>query len=134
MAAIVDAEGGEPIRLRANEPPACTGETSPGVINSWGKWSPDVNVSTTYGVERTYYWVIFSSARAYPDQFILTQTPFSPPDTRSSQLYMAAIVRNEETGEYTNYPAVYLWNQETDSSNLTPAWDNFQIPPVVVVK
>ena len=78
--------------------------------------------------------MVFSSARQYPEQFIVPISGFSPPDTRSSQLYMSAIVRDEYTGEYTSYPAIYLWNQETRSSNLTPAWDNFKIPPVSVVK
>ncbi len=130
---FVESEGGTPIRLAANDPPSCTGQTSPGIINSWGKWSPDVNKSTNFGAPRSYYWVVFSSARAYPEQYNLPKTEYSPPDVRSSQLYMGAIVRNEETGEYTTYPAVYLWNQETNSSNLTPAWDNFEIPPVPIV-
>jgi hypothetical protein len=43
---------------------------------------------------------------------------------------MAAIVRNENTGELKTYPAVYLWNQDPTTSNLTPAWDEFKIPPV----
>ncbi len=37
---VVPAGGGTPTRLAANDPPACTGESSPGVINSWAKWSP----------------------------------------------------------------------------------------------
>jgi hypothetical protein len=40
--AIVPAAGGSPVRLQANTPPACTGETSPGLLNSWPKWSPNV--------------------------------------------------------------------------------------------
>jgi hypothetical protein len=35
-----------------------------------------------------------------------------------------------EAGKVTTYPAIYLWNQEETSNNLTPAWDEFQIPPV----
>lgn len=130
---VVESEGGDPLRLAANDPPSCTGQVSPGIINSWGKWSPDVNVSTNYGARRSYYWVVFSSARAYPEQHNLPTTQYSPNDVRSSQLYMSAVVRDEDTGVYTTYPAVYLWNQETESSNLTPAWDNFVIPPVVII-
>jgi hypothetical protein len=43
---------------------------------------------------------------------------------------MATIVRDEQSGELSSYPAVYLWNQETTTSNLTPAWDEFKMPPV----
>lgn len=75
--------------------------------------------------------MIFSSARKYPGQFTLPRTQYSPSDTRSSQLYRAAVVRNESTKELTTYPAVYLWNQDPATSNLTPAWDNFKIPDVV---
>ena len=126
---VIPSKGGTPIRLIANDPPQCTGETSPGVINSWGKWAPEVKTSSeTFGPARSFYWVVFSSARDYPEQFIVERNQYSPIDTRSSQLYMAAIVRNEETGEYTNYPAIYLWNQDKETSNLTPAWDRFKLP------
>lgn len=124
---VVPAEGGEPVRLAANSPPECSGEVSPGVINSWPKWSP----STQKDGGKQYYWVVFSSARGYPEQFSLPVDDWSPKDTRSSQLYMAAIV--VEDGEIVgNHAAVYLWNQTKNTTNLTPAWDEFQIPPVVV--
>ena len=126
---VIPSEGGTPMRLIANDPPQCTGENSPGVVNSWGKWAPDVKESSeSFGPKRSFYWVVFSSARSYPEQFIVEVNPYSPPDSRSSQLYLAAVVRNEVTGEYTNYPAIYLWNQEKTTSNLTPAWDHFKIP------
>jgi hypothetical protein len=131
---VVPAGGGEALRLAANDPPACSGERSPGVINSWPKWSPSVMTvqpeDSEFGTGvRTYYWLVFSSARRYPGQFDLPKTQYSPPDTRSSQLYMTAIVHRED-GVLESYPAVYLWNQETTTSNLTPAWDEFKIPPV----
>ncbi|MEY4576680.1 MAG: hypothetical protein RL701_1383, partial [Pseudomonadota bacterium] len=44
--------------------------------------------------------------------------------------YVTAIVRDNGTGELTTYPAIYLWNQDPRTSNLTPAWDEFKIPPV----
>jgi hypothetical protein len=47
-----------------------------------------------------------------------------------TQLYVTAIVV-DELGAVTSYPAVYLWNQPQDRLNETPAWENFQIPPVV---
>jgi hypothetical protein len=132
---VVAAEGGTPVRLAANDPPACTGERSPGVINSWPKWSPravqiDPEAQEFAGDPRTYYWLIFASARAYPGQFYVPPTQYSPPDTRSSQLYMTAVVRNERTSALETFGAVYLWNQDPDTNNITPAWDEFKIPPV----
>ena len=130
---VVPAEGGEAVRLAANDPPACSGERSPGVINSWPKWSPAVTVvppvTMELGRARTFYFLIFSSARKYPGSFTLPRTQYSPPDTRSSQLYMTALVRYEN-GEMESYPALYLWNQDPKTSNLTPAWDTFKIPKV----
>lgn len=123
---IIPAAGGSPIRLAANDPPACTGQKSPGVINSWAKWSPTALPNVPNG--NTYYWLIFSSARDYPDAFVVPPNQYSPPDTRSSQLYMAAIVRDKQ-GAFKTYSAVYLWNQDGKTSNLTPAWDIFDIPP-----
>ena len=123
---VIGAEGGTAQRLAANDPPVCGGETSPGVINSWAKWSPGV-VSRD---GKSYYWLIFSSARAYEGQFELPLGPYSPPDRRASQLYMTGIVEDETTGDLSTFSAVYLWNQDPATSNLTPAWDEFKIPPV----
>lgn len=116
------------IRLAANEPVACSGETSPGVINSWAKWSPSVIEHEG----KKYYFLVFSSARAYPGQGEIPEGPFSPPDRRMSQLYMATIVEDVASGDLETFDAVYLWNQVGDWSNLTPAWDVFQIPLVEV--
>ncbi|MDC3957088.1 hypothetical protein [Polyangium jinanense] len=123
---VIPTGGGTPIRLAANDPPACTNQTSPGLINSWAKWSPTVLGGVPNG--KTYYWLIFSSARDYPGAFIVPPNQYSPADTRSSQLYMTAIVRDAQ-GNYVTYPAVYIWNQDPKTSNLTPAWDIFDIPP-----
>jgi hypothetical protein len=138
---LVRSQGGEPVRIAANDPPACSGQVSPGVLNSWPKWSP--RLRSEQG--RAYYFLIFSSARDYPDAFDIPRSPYTPPtlDTRSSQLYMAAVVVDEASGEVTTYPAVYLWNQNRllvdgeleaiSTSNLTPAWAEFDIPPVVIL-
>jgi hypothetical protein len=123
---VIPVGGGTPTRLMANDPVACTGQTSPGVINSWPKWSPSVVADATNG--NTYYWLIFSSARDYPGAFIVPPNQYSPSDTRSSQLYMTGIVVDKQ-GMIHTYPAVYLYNQDATTSNLTPAWNNFQIPP-----
>ncbi len=128
--AIIPSAGGTPTRLKANDPPACTGETSPGVLNSWPKWSPIVSTDTA---GNKYYFLIFSSARAFPNQPHLTPDQYTPTgtDDRASQLYLATVVVSS-SGAITDYPAVYLWNQSPQTSNLTPAWDDFQIPPATV--
>jgi hypothetical protein len=132
---VVPSKGGKATRLMANDPPACTNEKSPGVINSWPKWSPRTmsvkSLNPEFGLPpRTFYWLVFSSARAYPGQFQLPKGQTSPGDTRSSQLYMTAVVRDDTNGTLTTYPAVYIWNQDPTTSNLTPAWDEFKIPMV----
>lgn len=121
---VIPAAGGIAKRLAANDPPACGMEKSPGVLNSWGKWSP--GVKTQDG--KVYYWLIFSSARAYPGQFQIPKAVSE--DHRSSQLYMTAVVEDSATHELTTYDAVYLWNQDPATTNLTPAWDEFEIPQV----
>jgi hypothetical protein len=141
---IVPRGGGEPIRLAANDPVSCSGETSRGIINSWPRMSP--RVETAGG--NTYYFLIFSSARSYqssvdspPGPFLLPKARLTPAiSNKSSQLYMAPIVV-DANGVVTTYPAIYLWNQNfvvdavgnatvQQTSNLTPAWDDFSIPPV----
>jgi len=122
---MIPSAGGTAKHLAANDPPSCTGEASPGIINSWPRWSPDVVVDPRTG--NTYYWLIFSSARDYTCSFRVAPTPYSPKDTRSSQLYIAGVMI-DPAGNITSYPAVYLWNQDPTTSNLTPAWDALQIP------
>jgi hypothetical protein len=104
---IVPTAGGMPTRIVANDPPACAGRPSPGITNSWPKWSPD----TTVVGNRTFYWITFSSTR------IADKHP---------QLYIAPVVIEGSTVK--TYPALYLWNQPADENNHTPAWDDFQIP------
>jgi hypothetical protein len=133
---VVPATGGEPLRLAANDPPQCSGEASPGVTNSWAKWSPTVRGGPEDSVHagKRYYFLLFSSARQSP--FRLGQGP-------ASQLYLTTLVQLP-SGELQTYPAMYLWNQGfeiTDAtvdppvvapiqtSNLTPAFDEFVIPP-----
>ncbi len=115
---VVPMLGGPATRLTANSPPSCSGKTSPGVNNHWAKWSPDVNT----GARGKYYWMIFSSNRAN-----------IPPGTSSkgrtiqmSQLYLAPILVDENF-QVNSFPAIYLWNQPTNSVNTTPAWETFEI-------
>ena len=133
---VVPSAGGTATRLDANVPPACTGATSPGITNSWAKWSPQV--TTCSG--KVYYWIIFSSSR---DGML-----FNPSNLMAggmvptSQLYVTALV-DDGSGTLTTYPALYIWNQPSTytgtqsyngshQSNHTPTWEVVDIPPVVV--
>ncbi|HVY46162.1 MAG TPA: hypothetical protein VHB21_09800, partial [Minicystis sp.] len=105
---VVPAKGGSPTRLDANDPPACTAKTSPGVTNAWPKWAPE---ATKVG-SKTYYWLVFSSTRS---------------EAGNPQLYVTGVV--DDAGQITSYASLYLWNQPADEDNHTPAWDVFKIPP-----
>jgi hypothetical protein len=107
---VIPPSGGTATRLNANDPPACTNKKSPGITNSWPKWSPEAQ---TIG-GKTYYWLIFSSRRS---------------EGNRPQLYVTGIVTTPNGGEPANYAALYLWNQPEQESNHTPAWDVFKIPP-----
>jgi hypothetical protein len=108
---IVPSAGStSPTRLAANDPVACSGVTSPGVTNSWPKWSPAVGSFAG----RSFYWIVFSSTRA---------------QLGHPQLYMAGIEIDNGTIAVQG-AAIYLWNQPQAESNHTPAWDTFGIPPV----
>lgn len=108
---VVAAKGGTAVRLLANDPPACTGQQSPGLTNSWPRWAPFIGQVG----DRRYYWLVFSSKRrgGYP------------------QLYVAAVVTSTDQarGEVIErtYPAVYVTSQNPLESNHTPAWDDFKI-------
>jgi hypothetical protein len=112
----VPAAGGTATRLAANDPPACAAAPSPGINNSWPKWSPEAHQSGG----KTYYWLIFSSWR--DGARAANMSPLA-------QLYMTAVVM-DETGALQTFGAIYLWNQPATTSNHTPAWDVFQIPLV----
>jgi hypothetical protein len=105
---VVPTAGGAPSRLTANDPPACLGRTSPGITNSWPKWSPEVRSAGG----KTYYWLTFSSKRG---------------DGTTPQLYITALVASESGID--SFPALYLWNQPEGEANHTPAWDQFQLIP-----
>jgi hypothetical protein len=137
---VVPASGGTAIRLAANDPPACTNQPSPGVTNSWPKWSPTVRVGPdgSPSAGNKYYFLLFSSTRQSPFQL-----SGSGGNAAASQLYLATMVEHPD-GRVESFPAMYLWNQGflitgTDpnnpqvtpiqTSNLTPAFDEFLIPP-----
>lgn len=111
---LVPGAGGTPVRIAANDPPACSGRTSPGLTNSWPRWSPN---ATTVGSKR-YYWLVFSSRRR----------PAGLP-----QLYLSAVITELSGGTEVltvTTPAVYIPNQPENEANHTPAWDLFKIPVV----
>ncbi len=141
---VIPATGGTSVKLAANDPVECVGDDpAEGAINSWPKWAPDAVAA--HG--KTYYFVIFSSARKYGDefasQFNLDKNPLSTYAglPKSSQLYLAAVVV-DETGKLTSYPALHIWNQNrladngkakaTKLSNLTPDWAAFALPDLQI--
>jgi hypothetical protein len=99
---VVESAGGLPQRLASNDPPACSGRSSPGVSNSWAKWAP--RVQEVAG--KRYYFLAFSSTRA---------------DLKQNQFYASALVVGE-SGQITTYPALYFWNQPSAESNHQPVW------------
>lgn len=130
---VVPSEGGTATRLNANDPAACDprGVSSPGVYNSWPKWSPRV-VTGENGL--SYYWLIFQSARDPNDTFNF-QGNFSLKGP-NSKLYLAGIVMQGDQIVETS-PAMDIWFQRRSydvggesrtTNNLTPAWDTFPIP------
>lgn len=125
---VVSTAFGQSIRLAANDPPACANKKSPGVNNHWARWSPAVASAGNGSV----YWIVFSSNRADIDP---VQSKYTNPAMPSgslvqvSQLYITAVLENEDG--IKTFPAIYLWNQPTDTLNTTPAWETFQLPPVL---
>ncbi|MEI9949316.1 MAG: hypothetical protein WDO74_10100 [Pseudomonadota bacterium] len=137
------------VALEANDPGMCGGDNlATGIINSWPKWSPDAVHHKGNG--KTYYFLVFSSARKYGDEFSKQfPLPVNPASSfkglsQSSQLYLAAVVVDDATGAITSYPAVYIWNQNRTPaangtstaslqySNLTPAWDPIKLPDLMI--
>lgn len=115
---IAPGAGGQPMRVAANDPPACAERPSPGITNSWPRWSP--SAQTKNG--RHYYWLVFSSQRRPLPGAKVTYPP---------QLFMSAVVTKDgPMGEVldSTYPALYIPTQPADESNHTPAWDEFEIP------
>lgn len=108
---FIPATGGTATRVAANDPPACLGAASPGITNSWAKWSPQV----AQACGNSYYFFIFSSDR-------------DPGAAGGPQLYVAPIVVDAKAN-VTTYAAIYPWNQPESEHNHTPAWDVFQLPP-----
>ncbi|GMV12477.1 MAG: hypothetical protein AMXMBFR56_07010 [Polyangiaceae bacterium] len=110
---VVPGKGGTAVRLAANDPPACTQKTSPGLTNSWPRWAP---TAEEFGGKK-YYWIVFSSTRR---------------DASNPQLFVAGVVTSESGGQVSidkTYPAIYVTAQVVEENNHTPAWDVFQVKP-----
>ena len=118
---VVPSGGGTATRLDANDPPACTGAVSPGVTNSWPRWSPSAQ-SVAVLDNITYYWIVFSSTRPNLSNIVSGATAVP-------QLFIS-LITVDTSGNVTSYHSLYLWNQPSDEDNHLPAWDVFQIPPV----
>ncbi len=114
---IGSADGGDMARSPANDPQACTGQSSPGLTNSWPRWAP--SAWTENG--RNYYWLVFSSKRR----------SYGTPPRPLPQLFMSAVVTAPNgSGEsiVAITPAIYITTQPASEANHTPAWDDFVIP------
>lgn len=107
---VLPVGGGTPTRLDANDPPACSGKSSPGVTNSWPKWAP----TAKSGPKGTYHWLVYSSTRGV---------------SGAPQLYITGVLVPAGGGPIQSFASIYLWNQPLES-NHTPAWDVFEIPDV----
>jgi hypothetical protein len=121
---VVPASGGTATRLKANDPAACVGISSPGAQNSWPKWAPAPAGGTIKPANdgKLYYWVTFSSIRVTDKN--------NPASASKAQLFIAGVSVDPSNGNaIETFPAVYLWNQDPTYNNLIPAWDNFTIPP-----
>ena len=116
---VVPYGRGSPVRLVANDPPACSGRMSPGVNNNGARFAPDV----THGARGTYYWLIFSSTRADLPPGVSSRGRTIP----MQQLYLAPIFIDLSFNVAT-YPAIYLWNQPSDTVNVTPEWVTSSMP------
>ncbi|MBX3191337.1 MAG: hypothetical protein KF819_30345 [Labilithrix sp.] len=97
---VVPAAGGLPVRLAANDAVACLSTPSPGITNSWPRWSPAVITAGT----KKYYFLTFSSTRI----------------GATRQVFVAPLV--VEGGTLKSYPALYPHNQPETSANHTPQW------------
>jgi hypothetical protein len=107
---VLPLAGGTATRLPANDPPQCGTTKSPGVMNSWPKWAPEVG---KFG-GRSFYWLVFSSTRFDKSGNV-------------PQLFVTGIVVDAQ-GNTKAYKSLYLWNQPSGEHNHTPAWDVFNIP------
>ena len=119
---VIPATGGSATRLVANDPNACAADPTPlALINGSPAWGP----SAVHHDGRSYYFLLFTSARKYGDEFA-TQFELNGLDLlnkprASTQLYLTTIVVDDATGSVASYPAVYIWNQNRSAASGTPS-------------
>ncbi|HYQ42614.1 MAG TPA: hypothetical protein VER11_11625, partial [Polyangiaceae bacterium] len=135
---VVPAIGGQRTRLLANDPNSCANDPTPlALLNGSPAWGPN----PIHRDGHTYYFLLFTSARKYGDefatQFQLSGTDDSNTLRSSTQLYLTTVVVDDATGSITSYPAVYVWNQNrfptsgsfvVSYSNMTPVWGTTVLP------
>ncbi|KYF85313.1 hypothetical protein BE20_35255 [Sorangium cellulosum] len=103
---VIPAGGGAPVRLSANDPPACSGCLSPGVRNSWARFAKEARRHQG----KTYYWIVFSSGRrGHPNH-----DPFQ-------QIYVTGLVVRD--GGLSLHGALRLPGQPDEARNIMPSWD-----------
>jgi len=135
---VIPASGGSATRLLANEPNACAADSTPlALINGSPAWDP----SPVHRDGRSYYFLLFTSARKYADefsaQFQLDGLDLTNKPRASTQLYLTTIVVDDATGSIASYPAIYIWNQNriaasgapTAYAAITPVWGTTALAP-----
>jgi len=136
--AVIPASGGSGTRLVANDPNACAADPTPfALINGSPAWAP----SPVHHDGRSYYFLLFTSARKYGDEFT-TQFQLDGLDLLnkprdSTQLYLTTIVVDDATGSILSFPAVYIWNQNriaasgapTAFATISPVWGTTALAP-----
>ncbi|HYQ00944.1 MAG TPA: hypothetical protein VER96_19880 [Polyangiaceae bacterium] len=139
---VVPATGGERARLVANDPNACASDPTPlALLNGSPAWGPN----PVHQEGRTYYFLIFTSARKYGDEFSTQFELADKQDTAgthtdstlsaSTQLYLTTIVVDDASGSITSYPAIYIWNQNRVPGSVngfsarSPVWGSTILPP-----
>ena len=138
--ARADGSGGA-IRLKANNPPMCSGESGEQHLQQLAQV-----VATAQDREgKSYYFRrLFFGARLVGQHPGEAGPNAQGANEAASQLYMAAIV-DDGTNAPVTYPAIYLWNQrnlvtggdakgngatvtDVKTTNVTPAWNEFRDP------
>jgi len=135
---VSPVSGGNRARLLANDPNLCAGDPAPlALLNGSPAWGPN----PVHQDGHTYYFLIFTSARKYGDEFA-TQFQLQGNDDSntlrtSTQLYLTTIAVDDTNGSITSYPAIYIWNQNrtattgvTAFANMTPVWGTTVLPPL----
>ena len=118
---VIPSIGGDPIRLAANDPPACSGVTSPGIINSW---PPSGAAGRPQGRKDVLLAGVLVGPRRLRHSAGAAQARLAAVHDRDRRH------PGEVTDTIETFPAIYLWNQSTGESNHTPAWDAFELPDV----